>query len=129
MNSTRLLNLGILLVALHSIGFGLVLFLFPNWLFGLAGFDYHCSDYFPAQMGVFLIVFSIIYVFGIWYRPFAWMLVLSKAFAVGFQVLMIKRGNVPEAINAAAIMDGVMGLLIFSLLKFEQAQRLKMIKD
>jgi hypothetical protein len=79
----------------------------------MAGWEYDGPTFFPAQSGVFLLILGGSYLAAIWHRPFAWLLVASKAAAVVFLLAEYALGNGPTMLLLpAAALDGLMGLAV-----------------
>jgi hypothetical protein len=102
----------ILAVALHSFVLGMLMLLAPRWTLRLAGWPYDGPLFFPAQSGIFLLILGSAYFAAAWFRPFAWLLVGSKAAAVVFLVTCSFLDAAPPQILACAAADGLMGAAV-----------------
>jgi hypothetical protein len=111
-NVCRLDRLLIAAVGLHSLVLGTALLVHPAWILGMAGWQYDGPLFFPAQSGIFLLILGGAYLAGIRHRPFAWLLVASKAAAVTFLLVEYALGNGPVLLLPAAVFDGLMGLAV-----------------
>jgi len=102
-------------VALHSMALGGLILICPVGTLGLAGFDCDGSSFFIAQAGVFLLILGGAYLAAVWHRPFAWLLVASKATAVVFLLVQYSIGAAGAALLLAAVLDGLMGASVAAL--------------
>lgn len=122
MNVRRLKTPVIAAVALHSSVLGLAMLFRTSWTLDLFGWEHHDSIFFPAQAGVFLLLLSGAYWAGIWMRPFAWFIVISKTVAVTFLITMWTLGIGQNMLLLAALFDGLMGVAVATLLTISSQQ-------
>jgi len=115
-DSRRWLPFLLAAVALHSITLGVLMLWNPLMVLQWAGWFYEGSRFFPAQSGLFLLILGLVYAGALWHRPLAWVLVLSKVFAVVFLVTETMAGNCPPIVYLPALADGVMGLVVTALM-------------
>ena len=110
----RLTQIFIVLVAMHSIILGSAMLFWPLTTMQFFGWEYQGPLFYPAQTGIFLIILAVAYLEGLWYRPFGWFLVITKAVAVVFLLAeyYIVEVNPPRTILIAAFFDGLMGLAV-----------------
>ena len=120
MRIRQIRRLFVALVALHSLVLGAAMLLSPAWTLARSGWVYDGPMFFPAQSGIFLLIFAGAYVVGIWRRPFAWFLVATKAVAVVFLLVAQGLGQAPATAFLAAILDGLMGLAVAAALAAER---------
>jgi hypothetical protein len=108
----------VLLIGLHSLIIGLAMAFRPMQILKLFGWDYTGLMFFPTQSGVFLALFGIIFLTFIWYRSLIWFIVVVKGSAVIFLVSQkfILGPDAPYTILIAAVLDGLMGALVITLL-------------
>lgn len=110
--TARQLERGVIaLVAAHSLCLGFVMLLFPNWALAQAGMPAEARSFFPSQSGLFLIILGGAYLMAVWRRPFAWLLVASKASAVLFLLTHYLLDGATVLIPAA-LFDGCMGIAV-----------------
>jgi hypothetical protein len=84
----------------------------------LFGWDGQGTMFFPAQSGVFLILFAGAYLAAIWYRGFVWFIVVAKTTAVVFLVSehFLLGPAVPGTVLVAAVFDGLMGASVAAII-------------
>ena len=99
-------------VAFHSLALGVLMLAYPLAVLSRAGWSYDGSRFFPAQSGLFLLILGVVYAASIRHRPLAWVIVMSKAFAVVFLVAETRAGNCPPMVYLTAAADGLMGLVV-----------------
>ena len=114
MNAHRLNQIFIILVALHSLILGSAMLFWPLTTMKFFGWEYEGPVFYPAQTGVFLVLLAGAYLAGLWYRPFAWFLVITKAVAVVFLLteFYIVENDPPRTLLVAAFFDGLMGITV-----------------
>jgi len=111
-------------VALHSLALGAALTASPIRILDLCGWPHGDLAFFPRQSGVLLLLFGMVYAVGVWQRPVAWLVVLSKVAAVIFLVGEYLAGEAPRLALLAALADGLMGAAVAAILTCEAwAQR------
>lgn len=99
-------------IAAHSLVLGAALLTRPEWTLALANWDYEGNLFFPAQSGVFLILFSGVYLEALHRRSFAWLLVVTKGVAFSFLLTSYWIGIAPPMSLVAASFDALMGLAV-----------------
>ena len=114
MIARRLNHIFIVLVALHSLFLGSAMLFWPLTTMKFFGWEYKGPLFYPAQTGIFLTILAGAYLAGLWYRPFAWFLVITKAIAVVFLLTeyYIVEVDPPRTILIAAFLDGLMGIAV-----------------
>jgi hypothetical protein len=125
MKWTRWRRIATGLVAVHSIVLGIAMMVAPVWTVGIVGWrvDGLATElFFMAQAGVFLVILGGAYAMGVVYRPFAWLLVASKAAALAFLLVSAALLPVPPAIVLAGVGDGLFGAMVALLLMAETRQ-------
>lgn len=115
MTPQRLEQIAIRATALHSVVLGFGMLFIPVQLMGLVGWRYEGPLFYPTQSGIFLLILGGAYAAGLWYRPFVWLLVASKAAAVSFLVVSVVVRTGPPIILLLALVDGSMGLGVAAL--------------
>jgi hypothetical protein len=111
--SSRLLSVTVLLIGLHSLLLGFALLFAPMWTLETARWSGDVSVFFAAQSGLFLIILGSVYLAGLRDSSLLWVLVLSKALAAIFLVVMVSISEAPRIILLQAILDAAMGLTVF----------------
>ena len=110
----KLLSTVLGLVAIHSLGMGLILISQPAVLMKFAGFNPDCDHFFPTQGGVFHLLMFVVYLMGAThiekYHHFIVFSIFVKAVATFFLMIYCFAA---EFIFLSGIGDGVMGLMIF----------------
>jgi len=113
----KLLSAVLVLVAIHSLAFGLTLIAQPAVLMEFAGFNPDCDHFFPAQGGVFHLIMFVFYLMGASqiekYHHFIVLSIFIKAVATLFLVMYCFIAEFKWIIFLSGIVDGVMGLMIF----------------
>ena len=122
MNCHKLEKIIIAVVAAHSFVLGAALLTRPEWTLSLANWDYEGNLFFPAQSGVFLVLFSGVYLEALRRRSFAWLLVATKAVAFFFLITTCWIGIAPPMSLVAASFDGLMGLAVFLIVVYNTRQ-------
>ena len=113
----KLLSTVLGLVAIHSLGMGLILIAQPAVLMDFAGFNPDCDHFFPAQGGVFHLLMFVVYLMGAThiekYHLFIVFSIFVKAVATFFLMMYCFIAEFKWVIFLSGIGDGVMGLMIF----------------
>lgn len=113
----KLLSTVLVLVAIHSLAFGLTLIAQPAVLMEFAGFNPNCDHFFPAQGGVFHLLMFVVYLMGAThiekYHLFIVFSIFVKAVATFFLMMYCFIAEFKWVIFLSGIGDGVMGLMIF----------------
>ena len=121
MTIRRLEIILISLIALHSTLLGAGMLFWPGWTLELFGWDYHGAMFFPAQTGIFLLLFAAAYLTSIWHQQLVWLIIVSKSTAVVFLLSQyyLLGPAAPMTIPVAALLDGLMGtaVIIITALK------------
>jgi hypothetical protein len=114
LNAHRLEKTIISLVALHSFILGSAMLFFPTRTLQMFRWDYHGDLFFPAQTGIFLILFAIAYVAVLWHRELVWYIIVTKIAAVAFLLgaFIILGDEAPRVILITALLDGTMGAAV-----------------
>lgn len=117
MNLHRLEKIVISLVALHSLVLGSAMLFIPTYTLRFFQWQYQGDLFFPAQTGIFLILFAVIYLAALWRRSLIWYIVLTKAAAVVFLLgaYFILSDEAPRVILITALLDGLMGAALAAL--------------
>lgn len=123
MNLPQARKLVIGAIAAHSLILGLAMLIQPIGILHLCGWEYDGPVFFPAQSGIFLVVLGSIFLVAIWQRPFAWVVVATKAAAVLFLVTQWLGGTAPTIVLLAALVDGLMGTVVGILVTWEALSR------
>lgn len=107
----------LVLVAIHTLAFGLTLIAQPAVLMDFAGFNPDCDHFFPAQGGVFHLLMFVVYLMGAThiekYHLFIVFSIFVKAVATFFLMMYCFIAEFKWVIFLSGIGDGVMGLMIF----------------
>ncbi|MBN1356202.1 hypothetical protein JXA40_08040 [bacterium] len=102
----------VLLIILHSLGVGIMLFLFPGWSVRFGGWSEVTLLFFVRQSGIFHLVLA----FGYWneYTRYGGVTLLISAKTIAFVFLMSVSLFVvmPWAVWMSGIADGLMGLMV-----------------
>jgi len=113
----KLLSMVLVLVAIHTLAFGLILIAQPAVLMEFAGFNPDCDHFFPAQGGVFHLLMSVVYLMGAThiekYHHFIVFSIFVKAVATFFLMMYCFAAEFKWIVFLSGIGDGVMGLMIF----------------
>ena len=113
----KLLSTVLVLVAIHSLAFGLTLIAQPAVLMDFAGFNPDCDHFFPAQGGVFHLLMFVVYLMGATqiekYHYFIVLSIFIKAVATLFLVMYCFAAEFKWIVFLSGIGDGSMGLMIF----------------
>ena len=113
----KLLSTVLGLVAIHSLGMGLILISQPAVLMKFAGFNPDCDHFFPTQGGVFHLLMFVVYLMGAThiekYHHFIVFSIFMKAVATFFLMIYCFAAEFKWVIFLSGIGDGVMGLMIF----------------
>ncbi|MDH3356123.1 MAG: hypothetical protein OEM06_01540 [Desulfobacteraceae bacterium] len=113
----KLLSTVLGLVAIHSLGMGLILISQPAVLMKFAGFNPDCDHFFPTQGGVFHLLMFVVYLMGAThiekYHHFIVFSIFVKAVATFFLMIYCFAAEFKWVIFLSGIGDGVMGLMIF----------------
>jgi uncharacterized membrane protein HdeD (DUF308 family) len=113
----KLLSTVLVLVAIHTLAFGLTLIAQPAVLMEFAGFNPDCDHFFPAQGGVFHLIMFVVYLMGATqiekYHYFIVLSIFIKAVATLFLVIYCFAAEFKWIIFLSGIVDCVMGLMIF----------------
>ena len=118
----KLLSSVLWLVAFHSLAISLILITQPPAFMQFVGFGPDCEHFFPAQGGVFHILMFVLYSLGaIHIEKYYYFIVFSifiKAAATFFLLIYCFTVEFKWVILLSGIADGIMGLMIFTALKF-----------
>ena len=113
----KLLSTVLGLVAIHSLGMGLILISQPAVLMKFAGFNPDCDHFFPTQGGVFHLLMFVVYLMGAThiekYHHFIVFSIFVKTVATFFLMIYCFAAEFKWVIFLSGIGDGVMGLMIF----------------
>jgi len=113
----KLLSTVLGLVAIHSLGMGLILIVQPAVIMEFAGFSSDCEHFFPTQGGVFHLLMFVVYLMGaIHIEKYHYFIVFSifvKAVATFFLMMYCFVAEFKWIVFLSGIGDGVMGLMIF----------------
>ncbi len=113
----KLLSAVLGLVAIHSLGMGLILIAQPAVLMEFAGFSPDCEHFFPAQGGVFHLLMFVVYLMGAThiekYHYFIVFSIFVKAVATFFLMMYCFAAEFKWIVFLSGIADCVMGLMIF----------------
>ena len=113
----KLLSTVLVLIAIHSLAFGLTLIAQPTVLMEFVGFNPICDHFFPAQGGVFHLIMFVVYIMGATqiekYHCFIVLSIFIKAVATFFLIIYCFAAEFKWIIFLSGIVDGVMGLMIF----------------
>jgi len=103
----RLEHLGVLLVSLHSLLVGFLLFVLPDWTLNFAGWGPMADTFFPRQSGAFHLVVAL----GYWaeYRRCGTinLLLIAKTTAVVF-LLVLNPWRTAWSVPFSGVADGLM---------------------
>lgn len=102
------------LIALHSALLGVGMLIWPDWTLRFFGWEHDGSMFFPAQSGIFLLLFAAAYLSGIWHEKLVWLIVVSKSTAVVFLTsqYFLHGPTAATTLLLAAILDGLMGAAV-----------------
>lgn len=101
------------LVALHSVGVGVVLLFAPAWALDFAGWSAAPADlFFPRQAGVFHLVVAFGYLSEYLRHRGVTLLVVTKTAAFVFLMAMALGGELAWAVLVSGVLDGLMGLAV-----------------
>lgn len=104
-----------MLVAAHSVGVGLVLLVAGDWGTALGGWGTVTPAFFVRQFGVFHFAIAAAYLIEyVRYRGVS-ILLTAKLIAVGSLSATLFIDGGPWAVGAAALGDGLMGLVVWRL--------------
>lgn len=113
----KLLSAVLVLVAIHSLAFGLTLIAQPAVLMKFAGFNPDCDHFFPTQGGIFHLLMFVVYLMGAThiekYHHFIVFSIFVKAVATFFLMIYCFAAEFKWVIFLSGIGDGSMGLMIF----------------
>jgi hypothetical protein len=111
LNVRRLETILIFLIALHSMILGAAMLFQPARTLLFFGWDYQGPMFFPAQTGIFLLLFAGIYLAAIRHRRLVWFIIATKCAAVLFLISehFLLGPGAPGTIIVAALFDGLMG--------------------
>jgi len=101
----------IVLIALHSVGVGVMLMVFPGWALRFAGWGDADPMFFPRQGGVFHVVVAVGYLIEYFRYRGVLLLVAAKGIALVFLLTVSLLTQVPWAVPFCGITDGLMGLV------------------
>lgn len=106
-------KLFVILVALHSVGVGLILLFFTNWTLDFAGWTRVQDHFFPRQSGVFHLIVAIGYWLEHRRNGQVTLMVLAKSSAVVF-LLAMNPWTGAWSMTFSGIADGLMlvGILV-----------------
>jgi hypothetical protein len=121
-NPDKLLSTVLWLVAIHSLGMGLILIAQPAVLMEFAGFNPDCDPFFPAQGGLFHLLMVVAYLMGAIqiekYRYFIVFSIFVKAVATLFLMIYSFTVEFKWIVLISGIADGSMGMMIFMALQY-----------
>jgi hypothetical protein len=130
-NARRLEIILVFLIALHSLILGAGMLFQPARTLELFGWDYQGPMFFPAQSGIFLVLFGGAYVAAVWHRSLIWFIIASKSAAVVFLLWQhfLLGPATPRTVLVAAVLDGLMGASAAAILIWQaHANRLRSSK-
>ena len=117
----KLLSTVLVLVAIHTLAFGLTLIAQPAVLMKFAGFNPDCDHFFPTQGGVFHLIMFVVYLMGASniekYHHFIVLSIFVKAVATFFLMMYCFTAEFKWVVFLSGIGDSVMGLMIFLALR------------
>jgi len=132
----KLLSAVLGLVAIHSLGMGLILIAQPAVLTEVAGFSSDCEHFFPTQGGVFHLLMFVVYLMGaIHIEKYHYFIVFSifvKAVATFFLMMYCFVAEFKWIVFLSGIGDGVMGLMIFLAFQYYLSSKISIalgVKD
>lgn len=118
----KFLSTVLCLVAVHSIAMGLALVAQPVALMELAGFSPECERFFPIQGGVFHLLMAVAYILGAIntqkYHTLIVFSIIVKVVATIFLLVYCFTVEFKWIILLFGILDGTMGLMIFTALQY-----------
>lgn len=103
----------IILIALHSLAFGLVLLWAPSWAFQFGGWEDVEPLFFPRQGGVFHIVVAIGYLIEHFRYRGVLLLLTAKAVATVFLFGITVLGDSVWVIPFSGAVDALMGIVVY----------------
>ena len=103
----------IVLIALHSFAFGLVLLWAPSWAFQLAGWDDVEPLFFPRQGGVFHIVVGTGYLIEHFRYRGILLLLTAKTVATVFLLGTAAIGDSAWVVPFSGVADALMGIVAY----------------
>lgn len=102
----------VVLIALHSIGVGLVLTFATDWGSRFGGFPSPVPLFFPRQAGAFHFVVAAIYLVEYFRYRGTFLLVMTKAIAVAFLFLTSALDSAPWVVPLSGVGDGLMAAAV-----------------
>lgn len=104
----------VLLIALHSIGVGILLLFGSNLALRLGGWIEGDSLFFVRQGGIFHLIIATLYLLDYFRRNSILPIVIAKSAAVAFLVAMRATGE-PALVLVSALVDALMLIAILSV--------------
>lgn len=105
----------VVLVALHSIGVGVLMVAATSWSVAFGGWGTATPAFFPRQFGVFHFAVAVAYLVEYFRYRGVLILLAAKAIAVASLVIATAVDQGPWALPAAAAGDAAMGLAVYVL--------------
>ena len=103
----------IILVALHSLGFGIALLWAPSWGFTFGGWDEVKPLFFARQSGAFHIVVAAGYLIEYYRYRGVLLLLTAKTIATVFLLGTALTGERAWVVPLSGIADAMMGIVVF----------------
>jgi hypothetical protein len=104
----------VLLIALHSIGVGVLLLFGSHWALRLGGWAEADSLFFVRQGGIFHLIVATLYLVDYFRRDSILPIVIAKSSAVVFLVAMRANGE-PALVLVSALIDALMLIAVLSV--------------
>jgi hypothetical protein len=109
----KLDRLVIILVALHSFGFGIALLWAPAWGFKFGGWDEVSPLFFARQSGIFHIVVATGYLIEYYRYNGILLLLTAKGLATVFLLASALTGEHAWVVPFSGVADAMMGIVVF----------------
>ena len=100
------------LIAVHSIGVGVVLTFFPAWATGFGGWSDLNNFFFVRQGGIFHFVVAFGYLLEYRRHGGVTLLVVTKTMACVFLLGSVAGGETAWSVPFSGVTDGMMGLVV-----------------
>ena len=104
----------VLLIALHSIGVGILLLFGSHWALRLGGWAESDSFFFVQQGGVFHLIIAVLYLLDYFRHDSILPIVIAKSSAVVFLIAMRASGE-PALVLVSALVDALMLVAVVSV--------------
>ena len=101
----------VILIALHSVIVGAILFIAPQWGLRFGGWDGIDPEFFGRQAGIFHFVLATGYLIEYFRYRGVVLLISAKCIAVGFLTIMHFIDPNPWAVWVSSVGDGIMAAL------------------